>query len=133
MSLATVIAPIIFQAIFRKRGGFVYRRIVAIILMAVSASYGVCASLVLPVLGKAHLISYSVARLEAFLNKRFLAITATVEGEENLAKLGEPAIYVANHQTLMDIMYMGTVFPKGTSVMAKRSIKYYPVLGWFSK
>jgi lysophosphatidate acyltransferase len=133
MGLATLIAPIVFQAIFRKRGGFIYRQIVAIILMAVSAGYGVLASLVLPLFGKAHLISYSVALVEAFLNKTFLAITATVEGKEHLAKVGEPAIYVANHQTLMDIMYMGCVFPKGTSVMSKRSIKYIPILGWFSK
>jgi lysophosphatidate acyltransferase len=132
-ALATLIAPIVFQAIFRKRGGFIYRQIVAIILIAVSAGYGMLASLILPVFGKTHLISYSVGRVEAFLSKTFLAITATVEGQENLAKVGEPAIYVANHQTLMDISYMGCVFPKGTSIMAKRSIKYYPVLGWFSK
>lgn len=131
--LTAVIAPIVFQAIFRKRGGFMYRKFVAFVLMGVAAFLGIIAGVTLPLVGRAHLINWTVARTEAFLNKTFLAITATVEGTENLPKGDQAAIYVCNHQTVMDIMFMGNVFPKRAAVVAKKSIRWVPFLGWFSK
>ncbi|CAO3640150.1 unnamed protein product [Mucor fragilis] len=129
--LTAIIAPIVFQAIFRKRGGFMYRKMVAFILMGVAAFWGVIAGFTLPLIGRAHLINWTVARVEAFLNKTFLAITATVEGTENLPKDDQTAIYVCNHQTVMDIMFMGNVMPKRAAVVAKKSIRWVPFLGWF--
>lgn len=95
--------------------------------------YGVAASITLPVLGKSHLINWTVGRFHRMMNKRFLDISAIVEGKENFAKPGQSAVYICNHQTLMDVVYMGSVFPKSTSVVSKKAIKYYPILGWFSK
>ncbi|GAN06941.1 1-acylglycerol-3-phosphate acyltransferase protein [Mucor ambiguus] len=129
--LTAIIAPIVFQAIFRKRGGFMYRKIVAFILMGVAAFWGIIAGVTLPLIGRAHLINWTVAKVEAFLNKTFLAITATVEGKENLPKDDQTAIYVCNHQTVMDIMFMGNVVPKRVAVVAKKSIRWIPFLGWF--
>ncbi|KAK4508875.1 uncharacterized protein ATC70_013498 [Mucor velutinosus] len=129
--LTAIIAPIVFQAIFRKRGGFMYRKMVAFILMGVAACLGILAGVALPLIGRAHLINWTVARTEAFLNKTFLAITATVEGQEHLPKDDQTAIYVCNHQTVMDIMFMGNIFPKRAAVVAKKSIRWVPFLGWF--
>ncbi|KAI8359960.1 hypothetical protein BD560DRAFT_184716 [Blakeslea trispora] len=131
LALSSAVGLVVFQAIFRKRGGFVYRQIVALICIASSAFYGTFASLILPLFGKAHLINWSVARVEYYLSKTFLGITATVEGKENLPKEGQQVVYVCNHQSMMDIMCMASVFPKHTSVVAKKAIKYYPFLGWF--
>lgn len=125
--------PIILQAIFRRRGGYRYRNFISLICLMVSALYGVAASVTLPIIGKAHLINWTVARFHKMINKRFLDIGSKVDGEENFAKEGQSAIYVCNHQTLMDIVYMGAVFPKSTSVVSKKALKYYPILGWFSK
>ena len=33
----------------------------------------------------------------------------------------------------MDILYLGRIFPKRASIMAKRELKWMPLLGWFSK
>ncbi|KAI8078279.1 uncharacterized protein B0P05DRAFT_543168 [Gilbertella persicaria] len=131
VALSALVGSIVFQAIFRKRGGFMYRQAVAVICIMASAFYGVLASLTLPLFGKAHLINWSVARVEYYLCKTFLGITATVEGKENLPSEDEQVVYVCNHQSMMDIMYMARVFPKRTSVVAKKVIKYYPFLGWF--
>lgn len=43
-----------------------------------------------------------------------------------------PAVFVSNHQSELDIVFLGRVFPKHCSVTAKRSLKYIPFLGWFS-
>lgn len=127
------LVPIILQAIFRRRGGYIHRNLVAILCVAVSGLYGVAASLTLPLFGKAYLINWTVARFHKMMNKRFLDIGANVEGVENFAKRGESAVYVCNHQTLMDVVYMGSFIPKNVSVVSKKALKYYPFLGWFSK
>ncbi|GAA5803667.1 hypothetical protein HPULCUR_009150 [Helicostylum pulchrum] len=126
-----ILIPIILQAIFRRRGGYFHRNLVSLLCLMVSAMYGMAAALTLPIVGKSHLINWTVARFHKILNRRFLDIGAVVEGEENFAAEGQSAIYVCNHQTLMDIVYMGAMFPKSTSVVSKKAIKYYPILGWF--
>jgi len=122
--------PMGLQAVFRNRGGFYHRHIVLLLCIGVSALYGVFASITLPLVGKRHLINWSTARVHYRIASFFLGITATVEGEENVRRDGQ-AIYVCNHQTDMDIVFMGAVFPKRTAVVAKKSLKYYPFLGWF--
>lgn len=42
-----------------------------------------------------------------------------------------PAVFVANHQSELDILMLGKMFPQYTSVTAKKILKYYPFLGWF--
>lgn len=125
--------PVLLQAIFRKRGGYLQRNLVSLVCLMISAMYGMAASITLPIFGKSHLINWTVGRFHKAINRQFLGIDAIVEGEENLAKHGQSAIYVCNHQTLIDIIFMGSIFPKSTSVVSKKAIKYYPILGWFSK
>ncbi|MCJ1449368.1 MAG: 1-acyl-sn-glycerol-3-phosphate acyltransferase beta [Stictis urceolatum] len=52
-----------------------------------------------------------------------------VLGEEHL--LTRPAVFVGNHQTALDVLLLGTIFPKYCSVTAKSSLKRVPFLGWF--
>ena len=64
-----------------------------------------------------------------------------VEGEEHLWKLegreagktGRSAVLVGNHQSFVDIIYLGRVFPKHAVIMAKKSIRWIPGLGLFSE
>jgi lysophosphatidate acyltransferase len=44
-----------------------------------------------------------------------------------------PAVFVGNHQTELDVLMLGSIFPKYCSVTAKSSLKWTPFLGWFSK
>lgn len=100
-------------------------------MMLVMASYGMMAGLTLPIFGKAGLINYTVARGFYYLGSFFTGVKCTITGQENI--LQSPAVYVCNHQSSLDIMVMGAVYPKNTSIVAKKEIKYYPFLGWFSK
>ena len=38
---------------------------------------------------------------------------------------------MGNHQTALDVLLLGTIFPKHCSVTAKKSLKRAPFLGWF--
>lgn len=35
-------------------------------------------------------------------------------------------------RSAVDILYLGRIFPKRASIMAKKSLKWIPGLGWFS-
>lgn len=118
-----------FLVFYRQYGGYRYRCFMSIVLLLVMATYGVIASLILPIFGKAGLINYTVARGYYYLGGFFTGLRCTILGQENIIQ--SPAVYVCNHQSSLDVMVMGSVYPKNTSVVAKKEIKYYPFLGWF--
>ncbi|CAO3595969.1 unnamed protein product [Absidia cylindrospora] len=123
--------PILFALIMRKKGGFYYKLFVSTFGLGAMGAYGMIASLLLPLVGKTGLINWSVARLYYRIIGFLLGITATVEGKEHLDPAKGPVVYVCNHQSSMDILFMASIFPKDTSVVAKKALKYYPFLGWF--
>lgn len=53
------------------------------------------------------------------------------EGGEWLKR--RPVVFVGNHQTELDVLMLGTLFPYYTSVTAKKSLMWVPFLGQFSK
>jgi 1-acyl-sn-glycerol-3-phosphate acyltransferase len=42
-----------------------------------------------------------------------------------------PCVFVANHQSIMDIFVFGAVVPRKTVAVAKREISRIPLFGWF--
>jgi len=110
--------------------------IASIFLMCLSALYGVLASIFLRVVGYGGLSQWTVARF--FKWTMGLGTGVWFETIENGSKGGEealrtrPAVFIVNHQTELDVLMLGAMFPKYCSVTAKKSLKYTPFLGWFS-
>lgn len=52
-----------------------------------------------------------------------------VEGEEHLST--RPCVLIGNHQSELDVLLLGTIFPQYCAVTAKSSLKRVPFLGWF--
>jgi lysophosphatidate acyltransferase len=42
-----------------------------------------------------------------------------------------PVVIIGNHQSELDVLLLGQMFPKYTSVTAKKSLRNVPFLGWF--
>ncbi|KAI5863115.1 acyltransferase-domain-containing protein [Durotheca rogersii] len=110
---------------------FVGRTLAAYISMIICAIYGVLASIVLRILGREQIAQWTTGR--AF--KHVMALTTGVAFEiddpkEHLETV-RPAVFVGNHQTELDVLMLGTLFPKYCSVTAKKSLKSIPLLGWF--
>jgi 1-acyl-sn-glycerol-3-phosphate acyltransferase len=65
---------------------------------------------------------------------RMIAATAgarvRVEGLENVPR-GRACVFVANHQSYLDIPAVWGYVPAQFSIMAKRSLFYVPFMGWF--
>ncbi|KAI7860442.1 hypothetical protein BDC45DRAFT_552686 [Circinella umbellata] len=124
-----LIATAIFMVLYRHHGGYYYRSVVSVMCLSICALYGVFASLLLPLVGRADLINYSVSQFYYNLLGFLVDISVTIEGSENLVH--PLSVLVCNHQSSMDVFFMASVFPKATSVVAKKALKYYPFLGWY--
>jgi len=61
---------------------------------------------------------------------RIAGITVVIEGFENLTQ-NQPCIYVANHQSAMDLATFGLIYPKRTVVIGKKEIRWIPFFGIF--
>ncbi|CDH57794.1 1-acylglycerol-3-phosphate acyltransferase [Lichtheimia corymbifera JMRC:FSU:9682] len=128
--ISSTLAILALAVLYRPFGGFYYKTTMSLVCMAFCALWGVFASLIMPLFGRADLINWSVARAYYYSCSFFTKLSVTIEGEEYLDPT-RPAVYVCNHQSSMDILFMASVFPKATSVVAKKAIKYYPFLGWY--
>ncbi|KAK5018937.1 AtaAp protein [Cryomyces antarcticus] len=99
------------------------------------AAYGTVASAILRVVeacgvkDAGGLSQWTVARAFKWTMWAATGVTFVVQGEEELRR--RPAVFVGNHQTELDVLMLGCVFPPYTSVTAKSSLKYVPILGWF--
>ena len=93
------------------------------------ASYGVVASLALRLCGYGRVSQWATGRSFKWLMRLSTGVGFDLSGAEHLAT--RPAVFVANHQTELDVLLLGTVFPPYCSVTAKKSLRRIPFLGWF--
>lgn len=98
-------------------------------LIASCALYGVFASIFLRLIGKPEYAQYTVARAFYHSFSRLLGIKIVLKNEHYL--LQKPAVVISNHQSALDILVLGKIFYPGTTVTAKKALKYLPFLGWF--
>lgn len=98
--------------------------------MGVCSSLGVVYAVFLSLLpGKRFNTNYFVARTFYAMAGTLIGYKITVEGAEHLQT--RPSIMLGNHQSMLDILYLGRVFPPGSIIMAKRELKFAPLLGQF--
>ncbi|EKG15130.1 Phospholipid/glycerol acyltransferase [Macrophomina phaseolina MS6] len=113
-----------------KMLGFAARALASITCLIVAACYGVVSSVALRAVGYGGLSQWTTARAFKWIMWASTGVSfVVVEGEEYLGE--RPAVFVGNHQTELDVLMLGCVFPKYCSVTAKKSLKYTPFLGWF--
>src|SRR4051812_8086028 len=69
-------------------------------------------------------------RLFAWGALRLGNLKVTVEGLEHL-EAHQPCIYVANHQSGIDMFSFGQVYPSRTIVIGKKELRWIPFFGLF--
>ncbi|KAI0268167.1 1-acylglycerol-3-phosphate O [Gloeopeniophorella convolvens] len=105
------------------------RNILYVCSLSFCSTLGFCSALPLSLVGKRYNVNYVVARTFYTIFSRLSGVHVIVEGEENLEM--RPCVFVGNHQTMLDVLCLGSLFPTGTSIMAKKSLKYIPFFGQF--
>jgi lysophosphatidate acyltransferase len=111
--------------------GFLARLLSSYASLLVCATYGVFASLFLRLIGQHRLAQYATARSFDLVMRYTTGVRfVIVEGEEYLTSK-RPMVIIGNHQTELDVLFLGRIFPRYCSVTAKKSLARVPFLGWF--
>jgi lysophosphatidate acyltransferase len=122
------------------------RNILYICSVGFCSTLGFCSAIPLFLLGRRFDVNYIVARTFYATFGRLSGLQVVVEGEEHLQT--RPCVLVGNHQSMLDLLYLGrcaaspvlprrcsdrpdSIFPRGTRMMAKQSLKYVPLFGQF--
>ncbi|KAJ2989734.1 hypothetical protein NUW58_g3319 [Xylaria curta] len=113
------------------KAAFVARALASYIALIICAAYGVIASIVLRILGRERIAQWAVARAFKYVMALLTGITFEVEDPNKYLETVRPAVFIGNHQTELDVLMLGCMFPKYCSVTAKKNLKSIPILGWF--
>lgn len=109
---------------------FVARLVASWFALFLCALYGTVASGLLRIVGYGGLGQWTTARAFKWTMWLFTGVTFDVRDPDRALET-RPAVFIGNHQTELDVLMLGCLFPPYTSVTAKSSLKYYPFLGWF--
>jgi lysophosphatidate acyltransferase len=114
-----------------QAAGFFARLLVSYVALVICACYGVFVSILLRLFGYRGNSQWAVARAFKYVMLYTTGVTFTIEDPNNYLNTTRPAVIIGNHQTELDVLMLGCVFPKYTSVTSKSSLKRMPFLGWF--
>ncbi|EGF79757.1 hypothetical protein BATDEDRAFT_89161 [Batrachochytrium dendrobatidis JAM81] len=109
---------------------FIVRIFLFLICIAISSLAGILASPVLYLIGKGGYANWLVGQIFYRTASVACNINCNVEGAEHLLSI-RPCVFLANHQSLLDMFTLGAVFPVNTAILAKAEIKWYPFMGQF--
>lgn len=111
--------------------GFIARCLAAYVSLIFCATYGVLASLALRLVGKHRLAQWTVARSFKYTMQLTTGVRFEIVSGADYLSRSRPAVIIGNHQTELDVLLLGEIFPRYCSVTAKKSLRHVPVLGWF--
>ncbi|ETS61557.1 hypothetical protein PaG_04308 [Moesziomyces aphidis] len=114
-----------------QRMRFYLNSLIYIAGLGICSFWGIVVSIVMSLIpGQRLNINRVVARSFWRLVSPLVGVRFIVEGEEHFDQ-ARPAVVVGNHQTAMDILYLGRIFPGHASIMAKKELQFAPLLGQF--
>ncbi|KAI1451554.1 acyltransferase-domain-containing protein [Annulohypoxylon moriforme] len=111
--------------------GFAARTLAAYISLIICAIYGAIASIILRILGREQIAQWTTARAFKYIMAATTGITFEIIDPNRYLETVRPAVFIGNHQTELDVLMLGCMFPKYCSVTAKKALKNVPFLGWF--
>ncbi|PTB46196.1 uncharacterized protein TrAFT101_004333 [Trichoderma asperellum] len=113
------------------KAGFAARVLAAYISLLACAVYGVLASILLALVGKRQIAQWACGRAFDFTMRYTTGVEFVIDDPNNVLGSTRPAVFIGNHQTELDVLMLGAIFPKYCSVTAKAQLKRVPFLGWF--
>ncbi|KAI9473163.1 1-acylglycerol-3-phosphate O-acyltransferase [Coemansia sp. RSA 989] len=100
----------------------------------VASVVGAVATPLLTLVQRRSAANWLAAQAMRILSEQLLGISVDVDGAEHLlCARDQPCIIVANHQSLLDAVWLAAVFPRRAVVVANMFIARLPVLGWFMR
>jgi len=113
------------------KAAFGARLLASYVSLIVVALYGVLASIVLRLAGNGQIAQWATGRGFKYVMLATTGVTFNIKDPKGHLDTVRPAVFIGNHQTELDVLMLGCMFPKYCSVTAKSSLKKIPFLGWF--
>lgn len=113
------------------KAAFVARSLAFYIGLMICALYGVFASIALTLAGYQGISQWATGRSFWLIFRWIGGVEFVIDDPKNILGSTRPAVFIGNHQTELDVLMLGTMFPQYCSVTAKASLKRTPFLGWF--
>lgn len=110
---------------------FYARLLAAYLSLMLCALYGVFASIFLRLVGYGGIAQWATARSFKYVMGWTIGVYFTVEDPDNILGTTRPAVFIGNHQSELDVLMLGAMFPQYCSVSAKSQLRRMPFLGWF--
>ncbi|KAI0593959.1 hypothetical protein F4775DRAFT_575968 [Biscogniauxia sp. FL1348] len=127
---ALVISLYMLSAVVPK-AAFAARSLAAYLSLLICAIYGAFASIALRIVGREQIAQWTTARAFKYVMAVTTGITFDIIDPKGHLESVRPAVFIGNHQTELDVLMLGCMFPKYCSVTAKKNLKKVPFLGWF--
>ncbi|WFD43114.1 1-acylglycerol-3-phosphate O-acyltransferase [Malassezia psittaci] len=109
---------------------YYFNAVLYILALGLCSVVGVVFPLTFGLFGQRYNTNLAVARSFYALSSRLFGITVKiVEGEQYLSQ--RPSILMGNHQSFLDILYLGVIMPQHSVIMAKKELRWAPILGQF--
>ncbi|KAJ2662846.1 1-acylglycerol-3-phosphate O-acyltransferase [Coemansia sp. RSA 1199] len=113
---------------------FYFQLLLFVFCVLVASAAGLAASPLLALVRRRPAANWIAAQVLRVLAEQVLGVAVDVDGTEHLAHARvQPCIIVANHQSLLDVVWLACVLPHRTVVVANMFIAHLPVLGWFMR
>lgn len=113
--------------------GFMARCMAGYVSLVACAVYGTTASLVLRCMNLHYKYAqWTTAKSFKWVCRYTIGVKFDLidEGEKKL-NAKRPYVILTNHQSELDVLLLGWIWPKHCSVTAKKSLRNVPFLGWF--
>lgn len=115
------------------KASFIARALASYVSLLVCATFGVVASVLFTLIGKQGISQWVTARAFHYAMALTTGIVFEIDDPGNVLGTVRPAVFIGNHQTELDVLMLGALFPKWCSVTAKSDLKKIPFLGWFMR
>jgi len=92
--------------------------------LTVAAACGAVIGVALSLVGRRYDVNFVVARC-ADVILGIMDVKVEVEGAEHLET--RSAVFICNHQSMLDVVVLAKIFPPRTSIVAKKSIQWTPL------
>lgn len=127
---ATVLAFYMLSFVVPK-AAFAARALAAVLSLIICALYGLFATIAMRLAGQEQSSQWATGRAFKYVMGLTTGITFDIDDPHHVLDTTRPAVFIGNHQTELDVLMLGCMFPKYCSVTAKASLKRTPFLGWF--
>lgn len=131
LGYAALIIALYMLSLVVPQAAFGARVLASYISLVFVALYGALASIVLRLAGYAGISQWATARCFKWIMLLTTGVTFEIQDPNDVLGTTRPAVFIGNHQTELDVLMLGSLFPKYCSVTAKSSLKRVPFLGWF--